>query len=77
MCLLVKMVSLIAQSGCIHISEFPEIVVLFPLNDLFRFVEALLMTKNKSSRPLVVVTDFQTGVSLRQKYGCEATLYPL
>ena len=63
------MVSLIVQSGCIHTGVFPEIVARFPLNDLFRFVEALLMTRNKSSRPLVVVRDFQTGVSLRQKYG--------
>lgn len=63
------MVSLIVQSGCIHTGVFPEIVTQFPLNDLFRFVEALVMTKNKSSRPLVVVTDFQTDVSLRQKYG--------
>lgn len=63
------MVSLIVQSGCIHTGVFPEIVARFPLNDLFRFVEALLMTRNKSSRPLVVVRDFQAGVSLRQKYG--------
>ncbi|WP_204308563.1 hypothetical protein, partial [Klebsiella pneumoniae] len=27
------------------------------------------MTRNKSSRPLAVVTNFQTGVSLRLKYG--------
>jgi hypothetical protein len=61
--------SLIVQSGCIHTGVFPEIVALFPLNDLFQAVVTPLMTSNKSSRPLVVVTDFQTGVSLRQKYG--------